>query len=360
LKTNLQHPFLEIVGMATHGVHIALTGVITEFQIPAKTKDVLEWMRKKYKNSGLQFQGKLQDPSNETRMLNVFASMDEDDENMNSHMLPSPFDEEVYNSSILILATQNDENDSYVPNVASYVSLKSHEYETLYQEWTFAVDDEEEEHEEVDDDTEAEEVVYEEVEEEVVVPGRQTTTRIASQVKTRDVFVECAIREKVLENFTNLLESREKASELETHMLQNIVDIAKKEGYEVDWSNRTFWNMYRTKAISLYENLRGKQSYVQNNEDLLTKIKNNEITLKFVAEMGPIDMCPSRWKESIEKIIETEKKLYSTQKSASIFMWCSSCKKKSKCDYYQMQTRSADEPMTTFVNCLECGKKWKF
>jgi transcription elongation factor S-II len=25
-----------------------------------------------------------------------------------------------------------------------------------------------------------------------------------------------------------------------------------------------------------------------------------------------------------------------------------------------MQTRSADEPMTTFVTCLECDKRWKF
>ena len=39
---------------------------------------------------------------------------------------------------------------------------------------------------------------------------------------------------------------------------------------------------------------------------------------------------------------------------------CSRCKKKSKCSYYQMQTRSADEPMTTFVTCLECDKQWKF
>jgi DNA-directed RNA polymerase subunit M/transcription elongation factor TFIIS len=346
--------------MATYGVHIALTGVITEFQIPAKTKDVLEWMRKKYKNPALQFQGKLQDPSSEMRMLNVFASIDEDDETINLHMLPSPFDEEVYNSPIMILATENDDNDSYIPNVSSYVGIRSGDYETLYQEWTFAVDGNEVEDVEEVDDGDVDDVVYDDVEEEVVVPVRPTTTRTTTQVKTRDVFVECAIREKVLENFTVLLESKEKATELEKYMLQTIVDIAKKEGYEVDWSNKTFWNLYRTKAISLYENLRGKDSYVQNNEELLAKIKNNELGLRFVAEMGPIDMCPSRWKESIEKIIETEKKLYSTQKSASIFMWCSSCKKKSKCDYYQMQTRSADEPMTTFVNCLECGKKWKF
>ena len=30
-----------------------------------------------------------------------------------------------------------------------------------------------------------------------------------------------------------------------------------------------------------------------------------------------------------------------------------------KATYYQMQTRSADEPMTTFLTCLKCNKKWK-
>ena len=38
---------------------------------------------------------------------------------------------------------------------------------------------------------------------------------------------------------------------------------------------------------------------------------------------------------------------------------CYKCKKR-QCTYYQLQTRSADEPMTTFVTCLICGNRWKF
>jgi DNA-directed RNA polymerase subunit M/transcription elongation factor TFIIS len=37
---------------------------------------------------------------------------------------------------------------------------------------------------------------------------------------------------------------------------------------------------------------------------------------------------------------------------------CGKCKS-TKTSYYQMQTRSADEPMTTYVTCLNCDKKWK-
>jgi DNA-directed RNA polymerase subunit M/transcription elongation factor TFIIS len=38
---------------------------------------------------------------------------------------------------------------------------------------------------------------------------------------------------------------------------------------------------------------------------------------------------------------------------------CGKCKS-NKTDYYQMQTRSADEPMTTYANCKACGHRWKF
>ena len=38
---------------------------------------------------------------------------------------------------------------------------------------------------------------------------------------------------------------------------------------------------------------------------------------------------------------------------------CRKCKMR-KCTIRQMQTRSADEPMTTFVKCVECGTEWKF
>jgi DNA-directed RNA polymerase subunit M/transcription elongation factor TFIIS len=37
---------------------------------------------------------------------------------------------------------------------------------------------------------------------------------------------------------------------------------------------------------------------------------------------------------------------------------CGRCKSQ-KTTYYEMQTRSADEPMTVFVSCLNCEKNWK-
>ena len=342
----------------TYGVNVALNGTLSDIQIPAKTSDVLEWIRKKYKNQNIQFQGKLQDPLKDTRWLSVFASTSDDEEN--THMLPSPFDEETYTSAIVILATGNDNQDEYDKPIAEYTNLRADDYETLYQEWTFAVD---EDVEDQDIELDEEEHVVEDddiiSEEEEVVPLARPVKQV-EHVKSRDVFVTCAIREKVTANFTELFGSGEMSTEFELFMLKNLVERALKDSIEVDWSNRAFWNMYRNRAITLYENLQGKNSYVGNNENLIEKLKSGELSLQTIAEMTAMDMCPSRWKDVIEQLIQKKKKLYASAQNASIFMWCSSCKKKTKCDYYQLQTRSADEPMTTFVTCLECDKRWKF
>ncbi|MDA7838820.1 hypothetical protein N9A45_00635 [bacterium] len=37
---------------------------------------------------------------------------------------------------------------------------------------------------------------------------------------------------------------------------------------------------------------------------------------------------------------------------------CGKCKQH-KVDYYQKQTRGADEPMTCFCTCLNCGHRWR-
>lgn len=345
------------------GVVVAVSGTVTDVSIPTKTTDVLDWIRKKYKNNNIQFQGKLQDPTKETRWLSIFASISDDDETINQHMLPSPFDEETYGGPIVVLATESENQDDYEKSASNYINLKPDEYETLYAEWTFDIEEEEQEEVEQgeDDEEEIDDVVAEDIDiEDEETPVAKQVVHVARpiQVKTKDVFVACAIRDKVIENFTELL--GDQASEFEEQLLKHVQDLAIKDGIDVDWANRVFWNLYRNKAIYLYENLKGMNSYVQNKQDWLSKLNDHTISYKDFIDMNAIDMCPQRWKAAIEKIIEMEKKLYAKNTAASIFMWCSSCKKKSKCDYYQMQTRSADEPMTTFVTCLECDKKWKF
>jgi len=338
----------------TYGVSISANGSVSDIQIPVKTPDVLEWIRKKFKSGEFQFQGKIQDPLKETRWLTVFACPCDNPDIANSHMLPSPFDEEMYSGNIVILATESEDQDEYERPISNYTNIRSVDYNALYQEWTFA--ENEEEGEEIVEGEEDEGEEEEEEEEETareIVPARPIHTR------SKNVFVDCAIRDKAIENFTELLENRDLAVTLEDSVLHVVSDQALKEGIDVDWTNKVFWSMYRNRAVSMYENLR-KNGYVHNSENWVSKLTSGEVTPRAFAEMTAVDMCPYRWKASIERIIEMEKKLYSRKDGGSIMMWCSRCKKQAKCDYYQLQTRSADEPMTTFVTCLECDRRWKF
>jgi len=330
---------------------VASNGVLSEVTIPAKITDVLDWMRKKYKQPGIQFQGKIQDPLKETRWLNIFAKVSDDDEDGNQHMLPAPLDEESYAGVIIILASSSD-SDDYDKLASSYVNLSREDYETLYNEWSFNMSDDEEEQveeeEEDDDDT---------AEEPEIVPRVVPQVQVKA-TKTKNVFIECPIRDKVIQNLAECT-SVEIATELEKHLLAMIVKQCKMNGIDVDWANRVFWNTYRSKAISLYENLRTDGTIV-NTENWAKKLLAHEVEPKTFVEMPAEELCPSKWKAVLDKIIETEILLYSKNVSAAIYLYCSRCKKKSKCDYYQMQTRSADEPMTTFVTCLECDREWKF
>jgi transcription elongation factor S-II len=343
-------------------VVISINGTIGDVQIPSKTVDVLEWIRKKYKNSEIQFQGKIQDSIKDTQWLSIFAATNGDEEHINQHMLPSPFDEESYTGQILILASESDEQDQYDANVSAYVNLKSDHYETVFQEWAFANDEEEDVEGDIpdpdDEDVLADEIVEDDEEEEAVNIRDVVHVVRPIQTHSKNVFVECAIRDKVIENFTELLDSDELATQLEESILHVVCEQAIKENIDVDWNNRVFWNMYRSRAISFYEY--GRRATSSDDGKWMSMLKQREITTREFAEMNAVDLCPSRWKDAVERIIESEKKLYSKNESAAIFMWCSACKKKTKCDYYQMQTRSADEPMTTFVNCLECDRRWKF
>uniref|UniRef100_A0A0M3HEZ2 Transcription elongation factor S-II n=1 Tax=Ascaris lumbricoides TaxID=6252 RepID=A0A0M3HEZ2_ASCLU len=63
--------------------------------------------------------------------------------------------------------------------------------------------------------------------------------------------------------------------------------------------------------------------------------------------------------EQVFKQLREEDENSSDQYGPPDMMKCERCGKRN-CTYTQMQTRSADEPMTTFAYCRECGKRWKF
>lgn len=114
---------------------------------------------------------------------------------------------------------------------------------------------------------------------------------------------------------------------------------------------------YRTKMRSLYMNLKDK-----NNPQLRQRVVSGEITPLRLYKMSPQEMAPDELKKEMEEMEKQNlfKARGATEKRATTDRFtCGKCKHK-KVSYYQMQTRSADEPLTTFCTCENCGNRWKF
>jgi DNA-directed RNA polymerase subunit M/transcription elongation factor TFIIS len=305
-------------------------GTLGDVNIPAKTGDVLEWLRKKLKQPSLQYQGKV---PHEQHAFAIFASPCEEDEEENTHVLPPPFHDDSFQGTLVILKTTNLNGDEYEKPASCYTDLTPSEYDEFYATCNFEQEDEEEEAE--IDEEEEEPKLEDELEE----PEEEKEARPAITVHTihaANVFVEHPLR--------TLVEERFGSPEIEEAILNRCISEAQKWFIDIDWENPVFKEMYRCRAIQLYRY-----------KDLATTMTPQEFV-----ETNAVDQNPRRWREIMEQTIEKEKAMYNREKTASIYLHCSSCKRKTKCDYYQLQTRSADEPMTTFVTCLECHKKWKF
>lgn len=117
------------------------------------------------------------------------------------------------------------------------------------------------------------------------------------------------------------------------------------------WDNQFFRILYLTRLKSILTNLKQNTEFRQ-------QVLNNHISYKQLEKMTHQEMDPSRWEQLIKDKIERDKATYETQKRINSEFTCFKCKS-NNCDYYQLQTRSADEPMTTFVSCLDCGNRWK-
>jgi transcription elongation factor S-II len=152
-----------------------------------------------------------------------------------------------------------------------------------------------------------------------------------------------------------MLFSKSENKDLFINLEKGIYNFAIKEANQrkivKKWENPKFVQIYTDHLRSIYLNLK--------NENLLNLLLSNEISPQQLAFMTHQELNPERWKLLIERKMKRDSSKLNTNIQASTDMFtCRKCKSK-KCTYYELQTRSADEPTTIFVTCLDCGKNWK-
>jgi transcription elongation factor S-II len=135
------------------------------------------------------------------------------------------------------------------------------------------------------------------------------------------------------------------------------VRVIKKTGDHPSWENPFFMQKYKAKFLSILFNLKDPSN------NLKDRLKSGDLPVTEVVWMGPVELNPTGpYATTKEKIrIESHHRyaLNAEDDNYEGMFKCGKCKSR-KTTYFQMQTRSSDEPMTTFVTCLICKNKWKF
>ena len=158
-------------------------------------------------------------------------------------------------------------------------------------------------------------------------------------------------RKNVSEKLDVILKQPKTSVNMEKGIYNYAVKEASAKKVVKKWDNPHFVQIYIDRVRSIYFNL--------NNETLLQQLADGTIKPHVVAFMTHQELRPEKWEKLIKEKIQRDKHKYETNiEAATDTFKCRKCQS-NKCTYYQMQTRSADEPMTTFVTCIDCGNRWK-
>jgi transcription elongation factor S-II len=158
-------------------------------------------------------------------------------------------------------------------------------------------------------------------------------------------------RKNIVAKLNVILNDDKKSINMEKAIYNFTIKEGKIQKIINKWDNKQFVTLYISKLWTIFNNLK--------NPTILKQLNDGEILPQTLPFMSHQEMNSDRWKDLIERKIKRDESKYSNRLEASTDMFtCSKCKSK-KCTYYELQTRSADEPATIFVTCLNCGKNWK-
>jgi DNA-directed RNA polymerase subunit M/transcription elongation factor TFIIS len=324
----------------------------------------------------------------------------------NKHDLPPPLDNQLFFGDIVLLNSKDE------VSFTKPIAMTTEEYELFYTQMFEGFEDldenedeDEEEEEDLDEfeneedgfqeedegkvasdyedeeeKEEEQEKPLEEDEEILPIPAKRVPVKSKAKAKVKEVplfflgsdevelmrstsFVEKPTphqRLSVVTAIKTLLKDSLTESqhlELEHYIYNHSLEVAKKKHIHLSWNQPLYVQIYLSIARSVVGNLH-PTSYIQN-KTLFSRFKSGEITLEEITTFHFNDLYPELWKDLSVRQFEREKRLLEGNKSmATDQFFCKRCKKR-ECTYYELQTRSADEPMTLFIQCVNCGKQWR-
>ena len=164
-------------------------------------------------------------------------------------------------------------------------------------------------------------------------------------------------RYKIVELFNKIIQNKRVSRKVEQSIYNYIIRTSKEKNISRRWSNSIFKNLYYSKIRSIYSNLK-KDSYIDNTT-FLDRVKNGEIKAEEIGTLCVYDIYPDNWIDLLNMKSKRDKIKYKLKPEAMTNLFkCRKCGCR-ETSYYEVQTRSADEPMTQFITCLKCENRWK-
>jgi hypothetical protein len=326
------------------------------------------------------------------KRITMFGYITGKETELSQHQLPPPCEvTEIYGSILLISHSSKNKWDTSTAFIDPFLPA---DYEVFYEKacsGELEEDDDDAVDEEADVEAEEEEDVEEEedelevgddaidLEEEIIEQEEEAPrVRISRKVPKIDPqqlqfqfksvlepeaetkMTTVPIRMSMINVFHSLLSEHcdeDDIGDLERGIYNAALDDAKKHMVPLTWDHDMFKWLYKMIAKRTLTNFQ-PNSYV-GNRSLIERWKDGEFTLDSIGKWSPYELNPANWKDLKDQQFRRDKRILEGNLAMATDRFrCSQCKKK-LCSYYELQTRSADEPMTIFVSCLNCGKNWK-
>ncbi|KAM3183414.1 hypothetical protein ACTXT7_010395 [Hymenolepis weldensis] len=136
-----------------------------------------------------------------------------------------------------------------------------------------------------------------------------------------------------------------------------------ESGYLATEIESAIFNIFKDNGSKYKQRIRTRVMNLndEKNPDLRLNVFMGHVKPERLANMTSEEMASRDMKLLREKFIKEtidDHQMALTSGTQSGLLTCGKCKQKN-CTYNQVQTRSADEPMTTFVYCNNCGNRWK-
>jgi DNA-directed RNA polymerase subunit M/transcription elongation factor TFIIS len=317
------------------------------------------------------------------KTLFLFGYSDGKSDTENQHHLPPPLEGMTFYGDILVLASQSESSYSKL------VPFKTTDYTSFYTSKLEGEDEDELEEEEEaeepivdveqeDSDEEEGGILEEESEEETqldqdddeeeevveqpkLVRAKKPILKVVEEVEIENTDpatnspLRLHMNQVIHELFKQKIPDSEKEG-FESLLFRAAYEIATKKQIKCAYTNPVFQEVYTSTCRKVLANL-NQDSYIHNKE-LWKRYEAKELSLEQIVRQNCYELFPENWQKLIDQQAKRERIQLEGDFSRATDRWqCNNCKMR-KCTYYELQTRSADEPMTVFIQCLNCGKRW--